>query len=321
MTAGRVFVSYCVKDSSDVYELVRYLEARDISAWIAPRDIRPGLDYSEQIQEAIEQCSAFLVVVTEAANSSLFVRAETEMAFSSRRPIFPVRFRELAPAKGLRLFLNIHHWTNAFGPESEVNLRLLATELAAVSRAAEGPAVAPPPEKAPSGPDRHAADRSVSGLPVRAAVLTRPRAVMVAAAAIFFLSLPVVWTLATSASDTRPAVGGSASRSPAPDRIAPGNAMSGPVDGRGSDPRTARPIPAPRGDIAQSDGTRAKAQRRLGATSMASSPSRQPRRVAAVPRPSSKPPTEAPQMVCRNFTVAGGASVPACTRSRDVIMN
>lgn len=215
MALGHVFVSYCVKDARAVHDLVADLEAKDISAWIAPRDVRPGIDYSEQIQDAIEQCSAFVVVVTEAANASLFVRAETEMAFSSRRPIFPVRFSELAPAKGLSLFLNIHHWTNAFGSEMDRNLTRLAAELGAIScRRADVAAIAPrlSPEEpiAPrpdmslsiSGMDAHG--RSSSATPVRTPVLTRRRTIIAAAVA-GFTFVPLAWALGVSGSDSTPA--------------------------------------------------------------------------------------------------------------------
>ena len=59
----------------------------------APRDVRPGIDYSEELQAAIEGCAAFVVLVTDMANKSPYVRAETEMAFSCHKPIFPVRLR------------------------------------------------------------------------------------------------------------------------------------------------------------------------------------------------------------------------------------
>lgn len=97
--------------------------------WIAPRDVRPGMDYSEQLQAAIEECAAFVVIVTNSANKSPFVRVETEMAFSLDKPIFPVRMSEAMPGPGLALFLKIKHWTNAFGAGRDMSLERLAREL------------------------------------------------------------------------------------------------------------------------------------------------------------------------------------------------
>ena len=73
------------------------------------------MDYSEQLQDAIEECLAFVVLVTDTANKSPYVRAETEMAFCNSKPIFPVRLSDIKPAAGLAFFLKIRHWTDAYG--------------------------------------------------------------------------------------------------------------------------------------------------------------------------------------------------------------
>jgi len=305
MAAGRVFISHCVRDHEGVHDLVRYLEGRDIFVWIAPRDVRPGLDYSEQIQEAIEQCSAFVVIVTEAANASLFVRAETEMAFSSRRPIFPVRFGEMEPAKGLRLFLNIHHWTNAFGAGSEQNLHRLATELAALSGVADAPGAAPPaialavpktttpPEQPPSdaGPDAF----DVPPLSEREPFLTRPRLAAAAAAALL-LSLTLAWSLVADRGDAASAIAKPVSQGVTPQ----------PGGGQKPAPK-ADAWPAARSAPAQVlGGTSAAAPRRARASPVAA-PSR---RTARRPERTTPPRTIRVRalMRCRTFTVTEGSS-------------
>ena len=127
---GHIFVSYSSADMAFADELVRQLEAAGNRIWYAPRNVRPGTDYSEQIQAAIEQAGAFVIIVSNAANESDFVRAETEMAFSRRRPIFPVRCGAVAPAPGLALFLQLRHWTDAFGPSRHNAVARLGHELA-----------------------------------------------------------------------------------------------------------------------------------------------------------------------------------------------
>lgn len=127
--SGHVFVSHGSDDRVQANELAAFVEAKGAKVWIAPRNVRPGQDYSEQLQEAIENCCAFLVLVTDKANKSPYVRAETEMAFSLSKPIFPVRLSDIKPAAGLAFFLKIRHWTDAFGDEREANLARLAREL------------------------------------------------------------------------------------------------------------------------------------------------------------------------------------------------
>lgn len=147
--AGHVFISHGSENRDEANELSAFLEERGVKTWIAPRDVRPGMDYSEQLQAAIEECVAFVVLVTDMANKSPYVRAETEMAFSTHKPIFPVRTSEIKPAAGLALFLKIRHWTDAFGKDRDGSMDRLALELQTLSGIAPGDRPAPPPAAPP----------------------------------------------------------------------------------------------------------------------------------------------------------------------------
>ena len=100
VTGGHIFLSHGSENRDEANALTRYLEEQGLKIWIAPRDVRPGVDYSEALQQAIEQCSAFIVLVTDKANKSPYVRVETEMAFSLHKPIFPVRPTDVKPGPG-----------------------------------------------------------------------------------------------------------------------------------------------------------------------------------------------------------------------------
>lgn len=156
--SGHVFVSHGSEDSQDADALAAFIESRGMRAWIAPRDVRPGQDYSEQLQEALESCAAFVVLVSDKANRSPYVRAETEMAFSNGKPIFPIRNSDIQPGTGLAFFLKIRHWTDAFGPGRDTNLARLARELQAATGTpvdpprTTAPSVAAPPPQAPAPP-------------------------------------------------------------------------------------------------------------------------------------------------------------------------
>ncbi len=154
---GHVFISHASENAEEANELVALIEAKGITAWIAPRDVRPGLDYSEELQRALEACVAFVVLVTADANSSPYVRAETEMAFSCNKPMLPVRFGDVAAAPGLAFFLKIRTWTNAYGPKKEAALARLVLELQTLTGTAPSwapkvgpasPASPPPPPPA-----------------------------------------------------------------------------------------------------------------------------------------------------------------------------
>jgi hypothetical protein len=147
--AGHVFISHGSENSEEANALCAFIESKGVKAWIAPRDVRPGIDYSEELQAAIETCAAFVVLVTDMANKSPYVRAETEMAFSCHKPIFPVRQADIKPAAGLALFLKIRHWTDAYGKHRDAAMARLALELQTVVGVV---APAPPPEPEPAPP-------------------------------------------------------------------------------------------------------------------------------------------------------------------------
>jgi len=183
MTAskGHVFVSHSSDNRELAGELAAFLEARGVRVWIAPRDVRPGMDYSEQLQLAIEEASAFVVLVTDNANKSPYVRAETEMAFSTHKPIFPVRITDIQPAAGLALFLKIRHWTDAYGSAKKANLDRLARELQVLGGVdATGEGTTPsstgttPPQAPPPPPPAAAAPGPAMGFAGAGAAAPRP---------------------------------------------------------------------------------------------------------------------------------------------------
>ena len=150
MNSGHIFLSYSTTDRDSADDLLRRLEAKGVRVWMAPRDVRPGSDYSESIQDAIETSAAVVALVSGEANRSRHVRAEIEIAFSCGKPLFPVRFSDVAPAKGLALFLGLGHWTDLFGAGEAANLDRLAAALNHPPSTSE-PAPAPPPPP-PRGP-------------------------------------------------------------------------------------------------------------------------------------------------------------------------
>jgi TIR domain/Protein of unknown function (DUF2628) len=156
--AGHVFLSHGSENRDEAAALAAFIEGRGIPTWIAPRDVRPGMDYSEQLQEAIETCAAFVVLVTDHANTSPYVRAETEMAFSGSKPIFPVRLADIKPAAGLAFFLKIRHWTDAYGAGRDASLERLAQELQTLTGTAPQPGAALQPAAAPAASEPAAED-------------------------------------------------------------------------------------------------------------------------------------------------------------------
>ena len=92
---SRVFISHASPDRKAADRLCRLLEDRGIPCWIAPRDVRPGREYAVEIVHGIDQCTAVVLVLSTDANESNYVKREVECAVSRRKPVFPVRIREV----------------------------------------------------------------------------------------------------------------------------------------------------------------------------------------------------------------------------------
>ena len=86
---AHVFVSYSHKDSSYAHKLAQALEQRGFSVWIDDR-IDYGTQWPEVIEEHLDMCSAFIVIMTTYSKSSDWVQNELTRAKRKGKPIFPV---------------------------------------------------------------------------------------------------------------------------------------------------------------------------------------------------------------------------------------
>jgi hypothetical protein len=147
------FVSHASEDAVIAVSISDYLERNGVSCWIAPRDVTPGRDYGAEIVLGIETSAVFVLVLSEHANESIFVKREVERAVSKGKPIFPIRVREVLPSRSLELFISSAHWIDAWQPPIERYLKRLAQSIAAAAtvyaegaeRSVPGAPIAPPP--------------------------------------------------------------------------------------------------------------------------------------------------------------------------------
>ena len=130
--ARSVFVSYSVPDRECAFELVARLEARGITAWIAPRDISPSADWAEEIIEAISGARLMVLVFSAHSNASPQVRREVERAVHKELPVLPFRIEDIPPSRSLEYFLSSQHWLDAFPPPLEPHYQRLCSHVAAL---------------------------------------------------------------------------------------------------------------------------------------------------------------------------------------------
>lgn len=109
-----VFISYSSKDSAAAQAICHCLEQNDIRCWIAPRNITPGAEYGDLIDEAIKQAKVVVVLFSERSVASPWVNGEMNIAFEEQKTIIPFRL-DNTPLKGQsRVMLNQIHWIDAF---------------------------------------------------------------------------------------------------------------------------------------------------------------------------------------------------------------
>lgn len=92
---GYAFISYSTKNQSDADALKQLLEKQGIRTWMAPGDIPAGSKYAQVINQAIKECACFLLLLTDAAQSSVWVSKEVERAVHYGKTILPLKMEEL----------------------------------------------------------------------------------------------------------------------------------------------------------------------------------------------------------------------------------
>ena len=130
--ARDLFVSYSQPDRDSAFALVQQLEARGLSAWIAPRDVSPAADWAAEIIDAISGAKLMLLVFSGNSNDSDQVRREVERAVHKRLRILPFRIEDVLPSKSLEYFLSAQHWMDAFPPPLQPHIDRLCEHLEAV---------------------------------------------------------------------------------------------------------------------------------------------------------------------------------------------
>lgn len=106
----RIFISHSSHDAERASGICSVLEGGGHSCFIAPRDIRPGREYAEEIINGISGADILLLMLSEQSNQSPHVLREVERAGSSRIPIIVYKLEEVALTKSMEYFLMTNQW-------------------------------------------------------------------------------------------------------------------------------------------------------------------------------------------------------------------
>jgi TPR repeat protein len=121
-----VFISHSARDKPYADRVCMKLESRGIRCWVAPRDIRPGMNWGSAIVEAIDGARVMLLLFSSHANGSPQVSREVERAVNKGLVVVPVRVEDVKPSGDLEYFLGTPHWLEAITPPFERHLDHIA---------------------------------------------------------------------------------------------------------------------------------------------------------------------------------------------------
>lgn len=86
---GHIFLSYSHRDKDYVHKLQKALQKEGFDVWIDDR-IDYGTEWPKVIQKHLDECDAFVVVVSENAYESKWVQNELARAGRKKKPFFPL---------------------------------------------------------------------------------------------------------------------------------------------------------------------------------------------------------------------------------------
>lgn len=86
---SHIFISYSRQDQNYVTQLAQALESHRLPVWLDDR-IDYGTTWPRVIQDHLEQCAAFLLVMSPRSEDSHWVQCELSMALELKKPVFPL---------------------------------------------------------------------------------------------------------------------------------------------------------------------------------------------------------------------------------------
>ena len=100
-----VFISYSSKNQQMADSIRLLFEENNISCWMAPYDIPADSKYAYVINDALENCSCLLLLLTSASQMSQFVEREIEKAITYKKPILPMQLEDLELNSGFKFYI------------------------------------------------------------------------------------------------------------------------------------------------------------------------------------------------------------------------
>lgn len=108
-----VFISHSSKNYKEAKKICDCLEEKNISCFIAPRDLVPGRIYGEEIVRGIDECDKFILIASKDAFESQHVLREVERAVNRNMKMYVYKIEDVEVPKSFEYFIMISQWIDA----------------------------------------------------------------------------------------------------------------------------------------------------------------------------------------------------------------
>lgn len=123
-----VFISYSTKDHDMAKSVCHILEQNNVKCWIAPRNIRSGVPYVQEIANAIKNSKIIVLIYSYNSNESKYVNNEIHQAFDLNKPIVAFKIDDSFPDGNMEYLLRDKHWLNGY-PSPEDSFEPLVKDI------------------------------------------------------------------------------------------------------------------------------------------------------------------------------------------------
>lgn len=123
----QVFISYRTSDENMAIEIRDFLEGNGISCWFGNREIPGGADYAKKITAAIRECDLVVLLLSQNAQESWYIRSELEWAVKFKKPIIPVFLEDCNVNSEFGFHLTFSQQIKAYENREAANAKLLAS--------------------------------------------------------------------------------------------------------------------------------------------------------------------------------------------------
>ena len=103
---GYAFISYSTRNQPMADSMKQMLNNNNIDSWMAPNDIPVGEKYAKVINTAIKECDCVILMLSQAAQNSVWVSKEIERAINYKKVIIPIKLEDMTLNDEFELYIS-----------------------------------------------------------------------------------------------------------------------------------------------------------------------------------------------------------------------